>query len=251
MSLSWLRAPLLAAAPLLAVATLASGCSAIFNPEKSDDVLRCGNAFDCEGFDEIAAAIDDKRAQAQCNAPGDGSGSDISQSKENQVCSVVDAEIGCDPSSLDLMHIYRTTYEDVADLSGVYAPCADELKGTLGCKPTLAGTCGAGLEINKFGTCDNEGADAVVEASQDNKGLDVRDQFCASFFCDESFVCDGSGSKPLCKRCEDGKPVGEGGCAKIYINGAPSTIYQDVGGSVCESVADTTKVDFGPIPTAP
>ncbi|MEZ4384471.1 MAG: hypothetical protein R3A79_24295 [Nannocystaceae bacterium] len=246
MSFLWSRVTLVAAVAL-AAAPLA-GCSAIFNPENSDDVLRCGNALECEAHDVIANAVADNRRQAQCKSPAsDGSG-DISQSNEDQVCSVTDAEIGCDPESQNLMHPYRVIYDAAANSNGIYTTCAEERRGSVGCKPTLQGMCDAGLATNAFGVCDIPESDTpAVEPSSDLAGFDVRDQYCRSFFCDEAFVCDGSGPKPICRRCDPDAPIGEGGCAVLYVAGAPSTIYADPNEG-CEDVAKTDEVDFGPLP---
>jgi hypothetical protein len=246
MSFLWSRVTLVAAVAL-AAAPLA-GCSAIFNPENSDDVLRCGNAVDCEENDVIAEAISSNRVQAQCKSPSSDGGGDISQSNEDQVCSVTDAEVGCDPESQNLMHPYRVLYDAAVGSSGIYTPCAEERRGSLGCKPTLQGMCDTGLETNAFGFCDAPGNEnPAVEPDLTLSGVDVRDQYCRSFFCDEAFVCDDSGPKPVCRRCDPDAAIGEGGCAMLYIAGAPSTIYADPNEG-CEAVAKTDEVDFGPFP---
>lgn len=236
------------------------GCSAILNPENSDEVLRCGNADDCLEFEEIAAVVGDKRTQATCAAPGgDGSG-DFTEAKENQVCSVTDFQLSCaiksyggDESTGNAQsnRIYVQTFTEAINKAGLYIPCAEDRRGSRGCKAKLDSTCDTGLSLNAFGACDVANPEApAVEPTPDLKALDVRDQFCRSYFWDDDFVCASSGtSNYLCKRCDPAAPIGQGGCAQLYFGGAPSTVYTDHGDAGRPAEANVDKVEFGPFPT--
>lgn len=244
-----------AVAVLAAAFTAALGCNFILNPEHSDDILRCGNAIDCEGFDVIASAVASDRLQAKCDAPGGDNAGDISQANENQVCSVVDKEVSCamksyggteDEGNPGSDRPYVQTYTEAISKSGLYVACAQENMGLQGCKP-MNGLCLNGLQQNANGVCDVPGADLpAYEASAEVKGQDVRDQFCRSYFCDDQFACSHEGNNYFCRRCDASKPIGEGGCGDLYFNAARSTVYVD--GS-CPSRSEVDKTEFGPVPT--
>ena len=250
MSLSWLRASLV----VLVSAASVAGCSAIFNPENSDDVLRCGNVDDCLADQTFAAALQDKRLEAACAAPGtDAAGGDISESNENTVCSTTDKQISCDPGKLDQLSDLVVRYNEAVDSNGIYIACQVENLGKQGCKPST-GACEAGLEVNDYGVCDDPNNPIpAYEASSDNAGQDVLDQYCRQFYCDDgsNFTCTVSGgSDRLCKRCDPGKPVSEGGCATMWVNGAPSSVYVAADG--CDPTKSSLEgSEFGPIPAAP
>jgi len=251
MSLSWLRASLVVFVSAASVA----GCSAIFNPENSDDVLRCGNVDDCYADQTVALALQDKRLEAACNAPGsDAAGDDISQSNESKVCSTTYKQISCDPSQLDQLSDFVVRYKEAVDSNGIYIACQVENLGKQGCKPN-AGACDADLEVNDLGICDNPNSPIpAYEASTENAGQDVLDQYCRQFYCDDegdNFGCSrDKANKLICKRCDPDKPIGEGGCATMWVNGAPSSVY--VTGDDCDPTESSlANSKFGPLPTAP
>ena len=171
MSFPWLRASLVV---LVSAASLA-GCSAIFNPENSDDVLRCGNADDCLANETFAAALQDKRLDVACGAPGSDDG--FSSSNENSVCSTTDKLVTCDPASLNQLSETVIRYNEAQDSNGIYIACQAENLGKQGCKPN-GESCEAGLETNDFGVCDdpNSPLPSAYEASTDLAGQDVLDQ---------------------------------------------------------------------------
>ncbi|HRI07768.1 MAG TPA: hypothetical protein PKW35_08130 [Nannocystaceae bacterium] len=235
----------LATISALALAALTSiGCSAILNPENSDDVLRCGNADECASYPEIAAALDNQRTEAVCSAPG--SSSEFGTSNRDQVCSVTDKPQSCDLTKLNADNPARVRAEEAESSSGVYIACAEANRGKQGCKPKLDNTCDAGLKVNAFGACDSADADhPAVEATADLKGLDVADQFCRSYFCDDAFVC--NADSLLCVRCDPKKALGDGGCAELYVNGALSSVYVE---GECPKRAAASTVTVGPLSPA-
>lgn len=233
------------------------GCNFILNPENSDDILRCGNAIDCERFDEIAAAIANNRVQAKCDAPSGDNMGDISQANENQVCSVVDKEVSCamasyggdeEAGSSSPQNDYVAAFTEAVSRINLYVGCSTENFGKRGCKP-MNGLCEGGMLVNDYGVCDDAAAEIpAVEANPELKGQDVRDQFCRSYFCSEEFACVADGKNYACRRCEPGKPLGEGGCGDIWFNGARSTVYIE---DECPSSSAVTKAAFGPVPPSP
>lgn len=249
MSFLWSRVTLVAAVAL-AAAPLA-GCSAIFNPENSDDVLRCGNVDDCLADETFAAALQDKRYEAACAAPGNSD--EFGSSNENTVCSTTDKQISCDPSQLDQLSDFVVRYNEAVESNGIYIACQAENLGKRGCKPNV-GACDAGLTVNDFGVCDDPNSPVpAYEASTSNAGQDVLDQYCRQFYCDDegdNFTCTNSDNKLICKRCDPGKPVGEGGCATMWVNGAPSSVYVAADG--CDPTKSSLEnSEFGPLPPAP
>ena len=85
-------------------------------------------------------------------------------------------------------------------------------------------------------------------------GLDLRNQFCAWYFCDTSFVCNTSGgeqSQWSCMPCDPAKAPSEGGCNTINVGDDPSPIYKDVVPDGCnKGEADIKDVVFGTPPAA-
>jgi hypothetical protein len=244
---------------LVVAAAALPGCNFILNPEHSDDILRCGNAIDCEAFPEIADAVSSNRVQANCNAPSSDAGVDISKANENQVCSVVDKEVSCamasyggteDAGNSESDNPYVMAFTTAVSRIGLYVACDVANLGVRGCKP-MNGACGSGLAVNRFGVCDDPNADLLAyEANVELKGQDVRDQFCRSFFCSEEFACAASddGKTYLCRRCDDKKAIGEGGCGDLYFNGVRSTVYTE---SECPASSEAKKTSFGEVPPSP
>lgn len=220
-----------------------SACSAFFVPdEKGDGVARCNTTDDCD-------PPADNRHVAQC-VFGEGQ-----PENSDKVCSSAFKEQSCHPTAQKGEGLLEELYDDVTSnqVKALYGSCTAENEGKRGCAPGATG-CLDGLE-EIDGICDDP--DALYPAlnpSQvgltDIAGQDVLDQFCRFYFCDESFVCDQSGSKPLCRPCDPNEPYGEGGCGTLYIQGAPSPVYThiDESGGNCNGEIDLGDVEFGPAP---
>lgn len=223
-----------------------SACSAFFVPDENDDgVARCNTGDDCED-------PDDNRYAAQC-VFGEGQ-----PENSDKVCSATFRDLSCHPKAQSGEGQLEDLYNDVISpqVKVFYTSCSDENDGKRGCEPGATG-CNDGLELID-GICDDPDAlYPAINPSQvgltDIAGQDVLDQLCRSYFCDESFVCDDTGSKPLCRPCDPSEPYGEGGCGTLYIQGAPSPVYThiDENGGNCNGEIDLGEVEFGTAPTAP
>jgi hypothetical protein len=223
-----------------------SACSAFFVPGPDDDgVARCNTTEDCE-------APEDNRYIAQC-VYGEGQ-----PENSDKVCSSAFRELGCHPQVQNGEGQLEDLYDDVTDNQTklLYSSCAEENKGKRGCAPRATmPVCDDGLETID-GICDDPNAlYPAINPSQvglaDIAGQDVLDQLCRFYFCDESFVCDQSGSKPICRACDPNEPYGAGGCGTLYIQGAPSPVYThiDENGGNCNGDIDLADVEFGEAPT--
>jgi hypothetical protein len=218
-----------------------SACSAFFVPDVNDDgVSRCNTTEDCE-------SPEDNRHIAQCVY------GEAQPENSEKVCSSAFKQLNCNPQAYGGDHPLVTVYEEVTSnqVKAAYGACADEFRGMQGCAP-LNGVCNDGLELIE-GVCDDP--DALYPAlnpSQvggvDIAGQDVIDQFCRFYFCDDSFVCDTSGTKWLCKPCDPNEEYGTGGCGSLYLDGAPSTIYTDPTAGNCEGAIGDAGVEFGAVP---
>jgi hypothetical protein len=234
MTTSRLTAVLALALASLGAASSVS-CTAILAPR--DDVQRCGTADDCE-------PTGDNRYVPVCRFPEDSS--DLESLEVDKIC-VADfkSSVGCNPGSYTTPdHPFKLAFDDLA-VASRYTVCDAETQlGTRGCRP-MGGSCQGGLEVNDVGVCDDTDPDTpmlVIADSSELIGLDVRDQFCRSFFCDDRFVCDTSAN--VCVLCDPEQPYGEGGCGEIWYAGARSCVYED--GNACEGPDVTdTKVTFG------
>lgn len=223
-----------------------SACSAFFVPDENDDkVARCNTTEDCD-------APEDNRHVAQC-VFGEGQ-----PENSDKVCSSAFKELGCHPQVQNGEGQLEDLYDDVTSnqVKALYGSCSDENEGKRGCAPSPSG-CNEGLEVID-GICDDPDAlYPAINPSQvgltDIAGQDVLDQLCRFYYCDESFVCDQSGSKPICRPCEPGQAFGEGGCGTLYIQGEPSPVYThiDENGGNCNGEIDLGDVEFGTAPTAP
>jgi hypothetical protein len=218
-----------------------SACSAFFVPGVDDDgVQRCNTGEDCD-------PIDDNRHVPQCVY-----GVDQPENSE-KVCSSAFKELNCNPDVYAGNHPLVERYEDVLDAKAAYGACDDDAdKGKQGCGP-LNGACNDGLELID-GVCDDPDAlypsyNPSQVGGVDIAGQDVVDQFCRFYYCDESFVCDTSGTKWLCKPCDPNEEYGSGGCGTLYIDGAPSTVYTDPTAGNCDGQIADGMVEFGPAPT--
>ncbi|MEM6992617.1 MAG: hypothetical protein AAF721_19040 [Myxococcota bacterium] len=202
----------------LAAASTVS-CTAIFAPR--DDVQRCGSGDDCQ-------ATGDNRYIAQCIF--DDENLDLDTSEVQKICvAAFNGQIGCDPMTFSDDDDFKMFYETAVDSATFYSPdgmtCAD-LGGVLGCPPAPGEGCAAGLEENASGVC-GDGTGTVYSTLRGAPaGQDVLDQYCRSFFCDESFICD---ETLKCVPCDPDEAVGNGGCGEIYIAGSKSCVYQEAG----------------------
>lgn len=204
---------------LVASFAWAGACTAILAPK--DDVQRCRTVSDCND-------TQDNRYVSACKF--DDAHSDLDSSKVEKICvATYEPNIGCDETG------YMNTAEPhpfVAALSkcGQAIACDDENRGAVGCPPPDGEPCNAGLELKQFGTtsyCDDPNAEQPVIPSVGLPGAmlagqDVRDQFCKSYFCDDSFIC---GPSKKCVPCDPEKAYGEGGCGIVYANGGPTPVY--------------------------
>lgn len=233
------RIPAVLALAMVSLAALGgSSCTAILAPR--DDVQRCGTADDCE-------PTGDNRYVPVCRF-GE-SAEDVESLEVDKIC-VADFKksVGCDPGSYTKPeHPFVVAYDELG-ASARYATCDAETQfGTQGCPPR-SGTCNDGLVVNDAGLCDDTNPDtpmAVMAETEELIGQDVRDQFCRSFFCDDSFVCDSRTN--VCVPCDPDEPYGEGGCGEIWIAGTRSCVYDD--GNACEGPDVTDeKVTFGACP---
>lgn len=220
----------------------AAACTAILAPR--DDVQRCGNADDCD-------ATGDNRYVPACQYGQEQS--DLDSSETDKICvAAYKPNVACgDPVSSypNPEHPYRQAFENCADLS-----CAMENRGTLGCPPTDAGTCNEGLSIETYGEdgsrfCSNGDPEVIpgfaLGDDDGTEGKHVKDAFCKSFFCDDTFVC---GESNRCTPCDPDAPYAEGGCGIVYNEGAPAPVYLlgDALKLACdEGDADANEPHFG------
>lgn len=243
--------PALTSSLTLVIATLVgTGCNFILNPANSDEVIRCKNTTECEQESYFSEVLRTNRVDASCSAPG-GGGGDISSSKTNQVCSVVDkVSVSCDPAVF-MKGPFFDAWERAQANANAYIACNADQQGSLGCPPRFNGACNAPLEVNDYGVCD-DGAGLPLYAGNDPAlfGQDVKDQHCRSYFCDDSFVCNGRTKK--CVRCDPSKDgmgdLGQGACADLAIQGQRSTVYQSAATlkSACADESDVEQTAFGP-----
>jgi hypothetical protein len=227
-----------------------SACSAFFVPGVDDDgVQRCNTSEDCD-------PIDDNRHVAQCIYGLD------QPENSDKVCSSDFKELTCHPEVQNGEGQLEALYEDVTSnqVKGAYGACDTAFEGMRGCAPRPANNpemlpeCDAGLE--KIGDlCDDPNAlYPAINPSQvgltEIAGQDVLDQLCRFYFCDQSFVCDRSGSKPICRACDPNEPYGEGGCGTLYLDGSPSPVYThiDENGGNCNGDIDLADIQFGTAP---
>lgn len=202
-------------------------CSAILKPR--DDVSRCGTADDCPG-------TGNPRYVPVCKF--DDEHSDLDSTKVDKIClASFNPNVSCDESVI-------TNDEDPfkkAVSRCAAKTCETDQLGKAGCAPDPnTGSCENGLELEDYnGTqfCNDPDADQPVIPSSvlggaDLIGQDVRDMFCKSYFCDDTFVC---GPSKKCIPCDPEKEYGDGGCGIVYQAG-PAPAY--VLGGDLESVCD-------------
>jgi hypothetical protein len=216
-------------------------CTAILVPDQKDDgVVRCNNTEDCD-------ESDDNRYVSLC-VYGEGQAENT-----DKVCAPTFAEVSCDPTLPPYMgdSPFSTAWE-AAQLSAAYVACEVEDYGKRGCPPDV-GQCDEGLTaIDNVFTgngqlCEDTGAilGAAPANADDAKGQDVKDRLCRSHFCDDTFVCDTN--LHVCRACDPDSEFTAGGCFEVFIQGAPSSVYDEAS---CNENGNTspTEAEFGPVP---
>lgn len=205
-----------------------TSCTAILAPR--DDVERCGSADDCP-------PTGDERYIAECRFD---EGSSLDSTEVDKICvAAFRPSIGCNPMNYLTLpdgseHPFKTMFDDNSD--SLRYTC-DMTPGVRGCAPDMAG-CADGLEFDEEqGFCDDPDATASnptisLSGETELRGQDVLDQFCRSFFCDNSFVCDTTDF--TCVPCDPEDPFGEGGCGTVYIGGQRSCAYSPDLQAVCD-----------------
>jgi hypothetical protein len=232
---------------------VSTGCNFIFNPAKSDDVIRCKNTTECEKEAVFFDALNTNRLDAACAAPS-GGGNDFASSKTNQVCSIVDkASVSCGVEGLPASE-FATRVEEAGMNTGVYGSCPTDLKGSLGCEEKTGGGCNDGLEANVFGVCDDGEGLPYYPYAEGLDLQDIKDQHCRSYFCDESFVCN-NGKCSRCVDAEDSEDVapGQGACGQLALSIGPSPVYlsQDKLEDGCQEASISEETKFGPVGVSP
>lgn len=220
---SALRLACRSAVPAAHLAVLASvlasglGCSVILKP--NDDVERCGSADDC-------SPTGDERYVPICKF--DDENTDLDTTKVDKICVADYKSIGCDPSQYTGTSMQNGFKETAETAACIDISCATEDAGKAGCRPSTDG-CANGLQVDEdSGLCVDPDADqptigpAYLTDNDLPKDQPVRDQFCKSFFCDDTFVCN---AQQKCQPCDPDKEYGQGGCGLVYDAGAPAKIY--------------------------
>jgi hypothetical protein len=243
-----MRRSIISASLLLAGFTI-SACTAILVPNGGDDgVERCNTAADC-------TELEDNRHIAQC-VSGEGQPDNV-----DNVCAPAFDEINCHPDAASGGSRFDEIYGEATSnqSKGAYGACIEANKGKQGCAPRADG-CDAGLEVvdPERNICDDP--DALYPSINPSEvggveiaGHDVVDQFCRFYFCDDSFVCDPTGSKWICKPCNPAREFGEGGCGTLFIQGERSPVYTDgveTDGN-CNGAIDKDDAEFGTAATPP
>lgn len=223
-----------------------SACAAFYVPDEADDnVQRCNTTEDCDD-------TDDNRYVPQC-VYGEGQ-----PENSSKICAADFEKIPCGGEDYNIDHPLSVAYADAVAAKAAYGQCSEENRGKAGCQPAPGGVCDtdAGLELNNdSGACwdPDDPLPAIYPPSVgglDIAGQDAKDQFCRSYFCDETFVCAKAGSRELCQPCsgKDLDDFGGGSCGEIYIEGEPSTIYTGLDNANCEGKRGTDEAVFGPTP---
>lgn len=227
------RIPAALGLALGALVLVGSSCTLILSPR--DDVQRCGTADDCDG-------TGDNRYVPVCKF--DDENADLDSSQVDKICvAEFRPNLGCDPGSYtNPMEPYRVAFDELSD-AGRYTGC-EMNQGAFGCGPAAGGACNDGLEVNDLGVCDDTDPNTERAYRADTTelfGQDVRDQFCRSYFCDDRFVCDTTTN--FCVLCNDDDVPGEGGCGQLYVDNAPSCVYND--NNCAGSTVSTEDLTFG------
>lgn len=210
---------LLRSTALLVALGSAAACTAILKPK--DDVQRCGTATEC-------SPTGDNRYVPVCKF--DDEHIDLDSTKIDKICVADYKPVTCDPMSYASGPSAKNGFFDLAGKdSCVSLACTEENRGQAGCPPPSGEGCANGLELVQFGSssyCIDPDADQPMipgaTLSDDTDGQHIRDQFCKSYFCDDTFVCNKSFK---CQPCDPDRDFGDGGCGIVYNDGAPAAAY--------------------------
>jgi hypothetical protein len=180
-----------------------------------DDADRCETAEDCD-------QPVDKRYQAVCEFGDEGLEEGLDPEDVDMVCVAAFALVSCNLNDFNEGHPVYDLMESLSPPD--YASlCDGDQAGNMGCPGP---PCDDGLSANDDGICDDDDPNtppAIRSNPDDYLYQDILDQFCRSFFCDRSFVCDTDGD--TCKPCDPNMPYGNSGCGDLYINGELSCLY--------------------------
>lgn len=196
----------------------AFACSAILRP--NDDVERCGTADDC-------SSTGDNRYVPLCKFDDENTGLDSTQ--VDKICVADFRSLGCNPTAYTGTSMTNGFLEAFEDRTCASVVCTDENLGKVGCPRVPGGGCDPGLEFDaELGACVDPDADEPIIphpylVANGLTGHHVKDQFCKSFFCDDSFVCNATTNN--CTPCNPDAAFGQGGCGLVYSDGAPAKIY--------------------------
>jgi hypothetical protein len=218
-------------------------CTAILAPR--DDVERCGTADDC-------TATGDNRYISECRFDPE---SDLDATEVDRICVAAYKQISCAVPE-NTVNGYTMAWDELVENDiERYTACSMTF-GARGCPPDqTTGQCMGELQRDSRGICDDTdpatppafGVTPVHGISTEVIfGQDVKDQFCRSFFCDASFVCDTDDD--TCVPCDPEAEFGRGGCGQVYVAGAPSCAYLDQAGldNACQAPeSDASMPSFG------
>ena len=220
------------------LAALTSACTLTAPGEAQDNVKRCKNTREC-------GEPDDNRNAYQCVRGKDQS------ADTDGVCEPIYAnvEVGFSLVTSDPDGDYgalRKKFEELkadAVVARYETPCES---GKAGCGPK-GDSCSEGklkeFELGNAGKtsiCVGDGDMPIIDYTvfkgrwangkgpeSEGFGFDLRDQFCAWYFCDDKFVADVSGNQSewVCMKCDPDAAPGEGGCFRLGVAGKKSSIY--------------------------
>ncbi len=202
-------------AVLASVLGSGGGCTVILKP--NDEVERCDNPDDC-------SPTGDGRYVPICTVDMENDEFDTTQIES--ICMAEFKSIPCEPTRAGTRNGLR---EKSGESMCTDLGCSDGNRGKVGCRPPQ-GTpdCAEGLTLDGDGFCVDPNADQPVIPAVflDDNDLEpdqhIRDQYCKSYFCDDTFVCSAQGR---CQPCDPDKDYGAGGCGLVYSEGAPAKIY--------------------------
>ncbi len=199
--------------PLLGLAS-GMACSLALKPD--DSVEPCSNSDDCP-------AVEDNRYTSVCISADDA---DV-----DGVCVGEFVPLGCDPANYSSQNGEPhplTAFDETYGVTSRYSCVEDDGDfGKAGCPPASDGTCLVGEpDEGLCPTPDGAAGLNLILAKMDSEvmrleGQDIRDQFCKSFYCDDTSVC----NQGACQPCDPDLPFGQGGCGLVYTKGEVSCAY--------------------------
>jgi hypothetical protein len=214
---------------------LASGCTAILDPERLDDVYRCDFDGECPVHPDPRFANVCVTADETIEAP--------------KICAP-EPDVSCDPFDYDDNSEFVALHSAVTASGERYESRCVELGPVQGC-PAVFGVCNDGLSVHAMsGRCDDDDPETppALAPAPTVSGQDVLDQFCRATFCSEQYVCDRGEHK--CVPCKLGESLGRGGCGELYIEGQRSSVYLDaeqLEDTCMGPEADEQNITFGPV----